>query len=191
MRFSFTIADPLLEDCPLIGCSTGFSELCGYTMEEIVGNNCRFLIDPVPTDRIDFAMRRRVRDFCTTVREGGQYTVPACDLEPWMPLNRPANELFCVQTNAHKDGRLFRNMFLLKALILSEDCDGPGRGGRPYIVGLQSELMGGMSEIADMCSANIELLTANMVKVQRTLVSEFFMSVPMERQDGPGYCDDN
>ena len=34
LTFSLTIADPRLPDCPLIGCSTGFATLCGYSMEE-------------------------------------------------------------------------------------------------------------------------------------------------------------
>lgn len=29
--------DPRLQGCPLIGCSSGFGTLCGYTMEDIVG----------------------------------------------------------------------------------------------------------------------------------------------------------
>jgi glycosyltransferase involved in cell wall biosynthesis len=29
--------DPRLKGCPLIGCSSGFGSLCGYTMDDIVG----------------------------------------------------------------------------------------------------------------------------------------------------------
>ena len=53
LTFSLTIADPRLPDCPLIGCSAGFATLCGYEMEEIVGRNCRFLLDPVPVEQIN------------------------------------------------------------------------------------------------------------------------------------------
>merc|ERR1712151_1076300 len=58
-EFSLTIADPMLDGCPLIGCSTGFGKLCGYDMHEIVGRNCRFLIDPVPKDLVDQKLRDR------------------------------------------------------------------------------------------------------------------------------------
>ncbi|CAE7940564.1 PHOT1A, partial [Symbiodinium sp. KB8] len=61
MTFSFTIADPRISGCPLIGCSSGFGTLCGYTMDEIVGRNCRFLVDPVPRDQIDWKMRRHAK----------------------------------------------------------------------------------------------------------------------------------
>ncbi len=37
------ITDPKLEDNPIIFCNKAFSELTGYTQEEILGLNCRFL----------------------------------------------------------------------------------------------------------------------------------------------------
>mmetsp|Transcript_112057 Transcript_112057/g.327747 ORF Transcript_112057/g.327747 Transcript_112057/m.327747 type:complete len:668 (-) Transcript_112057:182-2185(-) len=43
MPCSVTLADPALEDCPLIGCSEGFEALTGYSAKEVVGQNCRFL----------------------------------------------------------------------------------------------------------------------------------------------------
>ena len=43
LTFSLTIADPRLPDFPLIGCSTGFATLCGYTMEEILGRSLGLL----------------------------------------------------------------------------------------------------------------------------------------------------
>ena len=38
-----TIADPTLEDCPLIYANKAFTNTTGYTFEESVGKNCRFL----------------------------------------------------------------------------------------------------------------------------------------------------
>mmetsp|Transcript_62032 Transcript_62032/g.133779 ORF Transcript_62032/g.133779 Transcript_62032/m.133779 type:complete len:320 (+) Transcript_62032:87-1046(+) len=43
MEVSVTLANPALEDCPLIGCSAGFTTITGYSRHEIVGRNCRFL----------------------------------------------------------------------------------------------------------------------------------------------------
>lgn len=43
LHYSLTLADPALEDCPLIGCSNGFEEMSGYTRAEIIGRNCRFM----------------------------------------------------------------------------------------------------------------------------------------------------
>ncbi len=38
-----TLADPDLEDCPIIYANHGFERLTGYSQEEIIGRNCRFL----------------------------------------------------------------------------------------------------------------------------------------------------
>lgn len=40
---SFAISDPSLPDNPLVFVSRGFCELTGYSYEEVVGKNCRFL----------------------------------------------------------------------------------------------------------------------------------------------------
>ena len=37
------IVDPRLPGCPITFCNKGFTELTGYTSQEIVGKNCRFL----------------------------------------------------------------------------------------------------------------------------------------------------
>ncbi|CAK9109023.1 Phototropin-2 (Non-phototropic hypocotyl protein 1B) (OsNPH1B) [Durusdinium trenchii] len=120
MTFSFTIADPRMSGCPLIGCSTGFGTLCGYTMDDIVGRNCRFLVDPVPRDKVDWKMRRHAKDFCEAVRVGKQFRIPDKEREEWMPIGRAGDELFCYQVNARKDGSLFNNMFYMKAWFTYE-----------------------------------------------------------------------
>merc|ERR1719277_2608351 len=38
-----TLADPSHDDCPLIGCSDGFQSLTGYSKDEMLGRNARFL----------------------------------------------------------------------------------------------------------------------------------------------------
>lgn len=40
---SFCVTDPSLHDNPVIFCSDGFCHLTGYSFEEVVGQNCRFL----------------------------------------------------------------------------------------------------------------------------------------------------
>lgn len=42
-RMAMAIADPNLPDCPLVYVNRAFVELTGYTAEEVVGRNCRFL----------------------------------------------------------------------------------------------------------------------------------------------------
>ena len=41
-----TLADPDLEDAPIVYANKAFERLTGYTQEEIVGHNCRFLQGP-------------------------------------------------------------------------------------------------------------------------------------------------
>ncbi|GAQ81276.1 PAS/LOV protein [Klebsormidium nitens] len=43
---SFVLANPNLEDCPIVHASDVFLELTGYPREEVVGRNCRFLQGP-------------------------------------------------------------------------------------------------------------------------------------------------
>ncbi len=38
-----TLTDPDLEDSPIVYANKAFENMCGYTQEEIVGRNCRFL----------------------------------------------------------------------------------------------------------------------------------------------------
>ena len=40
---NFVISDPHLPDCPIVFASDAFLELTGYSREEILGRNCRFL----------------------------------------------------------------------------------------------------------------------------------------------------
>mmetsp|Transcript_309 Transcript_309/g.698 ORF Transcript_309/g.698 Transcript_309/m.698 type:complete len:736 (-) Transcript_309:537-2744(-) len=43
---NFVISDPTLPDCPIVFASEEFLRLTGYTREEILGRNCRFLQGP-------------------------------------------------------------------------------------------------------------------------------------------------
>lgn len=185
LNFSFTIADPQLEGCPLIGCSTGFTTLCGYEMSEIVGRNCRFLVDPVPLEQQDTEMRIRCRDFCLKAKEGIEFKLPPCDLDPWIPADRPANELFAVQKNARKNGELFHNMFYMKYLELGDFDD-----ERLYLVALQSELPGGREDLAQF-GLNLRQLDKNMAKVEKVLSKEFIITGSMRRQDLDGEDEDS
>eukprot|EP00931_Biecheleriopsis_adriatica_P092128 TRINITY_DN65951_c0_g1_i1.p1 TRINITY_DN65951_c0_g1~~TRINITY_DN65951_c0_g1_i1.p1 ORF type:complete len:278 (+),score=59.65 TRINITY_DN65951_c0_g1_i1:36-836(+) len=171
-EFSLTIADPKLDGCPLIGCSAGFSKLCGYTMKEIVGRNCRFLVDPVPDELIDKQTRTRSRDFCEQVKLGNHHQVVVEALEPWMPEGK-SGELFCSQTNARKDGSTFQNMFYLVAVELDDE---------PYILGLQTELLSDLS-YKEACTKACKMLTENMGDLHKLLSNKFWYSGPMYRQD--------
>ena len=65
---SFVIADPSLPDSPIVFASDGFLDFTGYTREEILGRNCRFLQGP----RTD---RRAVNEIRKAIDEGSECTV--------------------------------------------------------------------------------------------------------------------
>lgn len=56
-RMPMVITDPAQQDNPIVFCNEAFQELTGYTREEIVGRNCRFLQGP----ETDAASIKRVR----------------------------------------------------------------------------------------------------------------------------------
>mmetsp|Transcript_17606 Transcript_17606/g.56367 ORF Transcript_17606/g.56367 Transcript_17606/m.56367 type:complete len:472 (+) Transcript_17606:43-1458(+) len=92
MPCSVTLADPGLDDCPLIGCSEGFEALTGYSAQEVVGRNCRFLSRG---RAVDPAMRRALRD---AVRTG--------------------EEFIGVLPNVRKSGEHFSNLLRLTATVV-------------------------------------------------------------------------
>ncbi|MCP1468449.1 PAS domain S-box-containing protein [Sphingobium sp. OAS761] len=56
-RMPMVITDPAQPDNPIVFCNVSFQELTGYSREEIVGRNCRFLQGP-DTDRATVAKVR-------------------------------------------------------------------------------------------------------------------------------------
>lgn len=52
-----TLASPVFDDCPVILCNDPFLKLIGYTRDEVIGRNCRFLQGP-NTDPTARAMLR-------------------------------------------------------------------------------------------------------------------------------------
>mmetsp|Transcript_35937 Transcript_35937/g.84137 ORF Transcript_35937/g.84137 Transcript_35937/m.84137 type:complete len:864 (-) Transcript_35937:121-2712(-) len=148
VEFSLTVADPTLIECPLIGCSTGFSNLCGYKIADICGRNCRFLIDPVPPNLVNNNFRKLCRDYIEAIRTNSAFVVPDDFKQSWMEgakvhirrvgtlfsgvrVRTSDGGLFCYQINARQNRTLFRNMFFLHTVELF---------GKPYILGFQSQV---------------------------------------------------
>jgi PAS domain S-box-containing protein len=57
-----TLSDPDLEDSPIVYANKAFEKMCGYSQEDIVGRNCRFLQgtdrDQPELDRLREAIRK-------------------------------------------------------------------------------------------------------------------------------------
>lgn len=117
LPFSVSIALPCITDTPLIGISDGFCHLSGYTREEIIGQNCRFLLKGVPEDEVNSDVRQEARRYCRAAHLRN--------------LTSMAHSLL-LQRNARKNGELFWNLFMLTLV--------PGPSDRTYVVGLQLDL---------------------------------------------------
>lgn len=185
IEFSVTLADPGLVDCPLVACSVGFSKLTHYTLDEIIGKNCRFLLNGVPPDLIDEGVRLKSRTFCFSAAGG----YASQDRDEDIPMELQASvpcmllgegEVLCIQTNAKKSGELFRNMFFMKTVELDD---------HPYIIALQAGLPeefddeGMESEkLREACAEAFTNLSGNMSAIEGVLASHFWYSAAMRRQ---------
>jgi PAS domain S-box-containing protein len=56
------ISNPRLPDNPIVACNAAFCELTGYSTEEVVGRNCRFLSGPATEPWLTEEIRRGVRE---------------------------------------------------------------------------------------------------------------------------------
>jgi len=177
LEFSFTLADPFLEGCPIIGCSTGFTKLCGYELHEIVGRNCPSLVDLVPREMVDQKMQKHWLSFCEAARCGKDYTIPDAEREVWMPDNRPSDEIWSMQTNTRKDGSVFNNMSYLRTFRIGAELGEE----EPYIVGLQLELPGGYDTLQTLSEYH-DQLDRNMVELAQGLSASHFVQCALERQ---------
>ena len=66
---TFVITDPLLPDNPIVFASQGFLTLTGYSLDQVLGRNCRFLQGPATDPRSVAKIRKAI--------EGG-YDVSVC-----------------------------------------------------------------------------------------------------------------
>lgn len=61
LRHNFVVCDPGQPDCPIIFASDGFYSMTGYSAEEVIGRNCRFLqgkdTSPEDVDKIRDGIR--------------------------------------------------------------------------------------------------------------------------------------
>ncbi|WDF71702.1 response regulator transcription factor [Novosphingobium sp. KACC 22771] len=56
------VSDPRLPDNPIIACNQAFIDLTGFTREEIIGRNCRFLRGPDTEDELTETLRRAIHN---------------------------------------------------------------------------------------------------------------------------------
>nr|AML76495.1 putative LOV domain-containing protein [Adiantum raddianum] len=61
-HFNFVLTDPRIQDNPIVYASDGFLEMTGYTAEEVLGRNCRFLQGPATNRRTILEIRDAIRE---------------------------------------------------------------------------------------------------------------------------------
>ncbi|BDA49232.1 probable signal transduction histidine-protein kinase BarA at N-terminal half [Coccomyxa sp. Obi] len=88
-----TIADPNLPDCPLMYVNEAFCSMTGYTREEIIGRNCRFLqgpdTDPASIARIRAAVKEE-RELSLEILNYKKNGDKFWNLLSMMPVRNPA-----------------------------------------------------------------------------------------------------
>ncbi len=55
------ISDPRQQDNPIVACNSAFTALTGYSRDEIIGNNCRFLCGPDTEPWLTQTLRTGIR----------------------------------------------------------------------------------------------------------------------------------
>nr|AML78086.1 putative LOV domain-containing protein [Homalosorus pycnocarpos] len=61
-EFNFVLTDPRIEDNPIVYASDGFLQMTGYTAEEVLGRNCRFLQGPATNRHTIIEIRDAIRE---------------------------------------------------------------------------------------------------------------------------------
>nr|AML79476.1 putative LOV domain-containing protein [Polypodium amorphum] len=61
-EFNFVLTDPRLQDNPIVYASDGFLKMTGYTAEEVLGRNCRFLQGPATSRQTVLEIRDAIRE---------------------------------------------------------------------------------------------------------------------------------
>ncbi|KAI5075413.1 hypothetical protein GOP47_0009489 [Adiantum capillus-veneris] len=83
-EFNFVLTDPRIQDNPIVYASDGFLAMTGYTAEEVLGRNCRFLQGPATSRRTIIEIRDAIRE------------ERACQVSI---LNYTKQECFCVSAS--------------------------------------------------------------------------------------------
>jgi len=139
-KYSVAVADPTQLDTELIAVSEGFENLTGYTREEAVGSNCRFLSDGCQ-------LQATVAEALRNASDSGA---------PYVSL----------LVNKRKTGELFLNLLSIRGLVLARDVK---TGEEIWIlVSVQQDVTGIKPE--SLTSSNDALLSKVANRILRRLL---------------------
>jgi len=114
------LADPLLAECPIVSCSSAACQMTGYSKKQLIGQNCRILLQGVPTTAVSKSARKNITDYCSSCLIEGLSTI---------------SEIATLQPNARADGSHFVNFFVLSLIKVRH---------RIFIIGVQMEVGQGL-----------------------------------------------
>mmetsp|Transcript_128674 Transcript_128674/g.250753 ORF Transcript_128674/g.250753 Transcript_128674/m.250753 type:complete len:785 (+) Transcript_128674:114-2468(+) len=117
---SALFVDALCHDCPIVAVSQGFYSLTGYSQEDMLGRNCRRMLDGVPPMAISVSARKNIKNFMEICQVIGLSSI---------------SEVFAVQPNTRCDGTHFVNMFMLGLCKIRH---------RNFVLGVQTQLGEGL-----------------------------------------------
>lgn len=145
-NFSVCVADPSLQDCPLVAVSKGFEELTGYTTMDALGRNCRFLSFGVPAHLRDLETTERLKVYTEVATSGDPFSVVDLNVATpsWAPQGAADGGAYFLRWNRRRDGDFFLNLFLLRQVWV---------GNKTYIVALQTRLP---SELTDKVPSSVD-----------------------------------
>jgi hypothetical protein len=92
------LLDPFTTPCPIVGCTPGFSQLTGYTMDQLAGKNLGFMLHGVPTRAISKSAQKNMENFCQMCRMSDLAHI---------------GEFVYVQVNARQCGEPFVNFCMM------------------------------------------------------------------------------
>ena len=112
---NFVVTDPSLPDNPIVYASQGFLNLTGYTLDQILGRNCRFLQGECELPR---TVRRR-RGMLAHGSHSCLFSGPETDpksVERIRKAIEQGNDMSVCLLNYRVDGSTFWNQFFIAAL---------------------------------------------------------------------------
>nr|AML78146.1 putative LOV domain-containing protein [Davallia solida var. fejeensis] len=115
-EFNFVLTDPRLQDNPIVYASDGFLEMTGYTAEEVLGRNCRFLQGPATS-------RQTILEIRDAIREEKPCQVSILN---YTKQKKPFWNLFhMAPVYSKEDGRVVHFVGVQTPIISSSDRDRP------------------------------------------------------------------
>lgn len=163
------LSDVLLQDCPIIGATRGFTSLTGYSRDDLLGHNCRILLQGVPEVAISKSVRKNLRNFCSM-----------CCLQSLEQIS----DVHSLQPNSRRDGAPFMNFIYVGRVTVHK---------HPYLLGVQRSVGDGlcarlnsqrMSEVAEESRGIFKRLRNKITALERaTSPRQWSLGAP--RSDAP------